>query len=198
VLSEQHTGVNLERKRGATRISALPALARPLEMDGRGTAARKKSSIRDFFPDRRPSGGRKRSQLFQTLARGPVVRGLGVPTFPGLAPPVFIRGGGWFLIPASRGFFRGLRQAVGCARFIERSGCARDPISARHISQYRRTSFMRWPKVGAKTGKWHGGTGMYFVAVIRAIRTVFTHRRYRPELHYMRGPGPKWFERHGR
>jgi hypothetical protein len=80
-----------------------------------------------------------------------------------------------------------------------RSGAvARDPISARHISQYRRTSFMRWQKVGAKTGKWHGGTGMYFVAVIRAIRAVFTHRRYRPELHYMRGPGPKWFERHGR
>jgi len=25
-----------------------------------------------------------------------------------------------------------------------------------------------------------------------------THRRYRPELHYMRGPGPKWHERHGR
>jgi len=23
-------------------------------------------------------------------------------------------------------------------------------------------------------------------------------RRYRPELHYMRGPGPKWIERHGR
>ena len=23
-------------------------------------------------------------------------------------------------------------------------------------------------------------------------------RPYRPELHYMRGPGPKWFERHGR
>jgi len=22
------------------------------------------------------------------------------------------------------------------------------------------------------------------------------HRRYRPEQHYMRGPGPKWFERH--
>jgi hypothetical protein len=21
--------------------------------------------------------------------------------------------------------------------------------------------------------------------------------RYRPELHYMRGPGPNWFERHG-
>jgi len=23
-------------------------------------------------------------------------------------------------------------------------------------------------------------------------------RRYQPELHYMRGPGPKWIERHGR
>jgi hypothetical protein len=43
-----------------------------------------------------------------------------------------------------------------------------------------------------------GETGMYLVAVIRAIRAVLTHRRYRPELHYMRGPGPKWFERHGR
>ena len=43
-----------------------------------------------------------------------------------------------------------------------------------------------------------GESGMYLVAVLRAIRAVFTHRRYRPELHYMRGPGPKWFERHGR
>ena len=39
---------------------------------------------------------------------------------------------------------------------------------------------------------------MYLVAVIRAIRVALSHRRYRPELHYMRGPGPKWFERHGR
>ena len=23
-------------------------------------------------------------------------------------------------------------------------------------------------------------------------------RRYRPEAHYMRGPGPKWFEKHAR
>jgi hypothetical protein len=43
-----------------------------------------------------------------------------------------------------------------------------------------------------------GESGMYLVAVFRAIRAVLTHRRYRPELHYMRGPGPKWFERHGR
>jgi len=39
---------------------------------------------------------------------------------------------------------------------------------------------------------------MYLLTVIRAIRAALTHRRYRPELHYMRGPGPKWFERHGR
>ena len=25
-----------------------------------------------------------------------------------------------------------------------------------------------------------------------------TSRRYRPEAHYMRGPGPKWFEKHAR
>ena len=29
-------------------------------------------------------------------------------------------------------------------------------------------------------------------------QSPLSHRRYRPELHYMRGPGPKWFERHGR
>ncbi len=23
-------------------------------------------------------------------------------------------------------------------------------------------------------------------------------RKYRPEAHYMRGPGPKWFEKHAR
>jgi hypothetical protein len=27
------------------------------------------------------------------------------------------------------------------------------------------------------------------------LRTIFNH--YRPELHYMRGPGPKWLEKHG-
>jgi len=37
---------------------------------------------------------------------------------------------------------------------------------------------------------------MYLLAVIRAIKTVWMSRRYRPEQHYMRGPGPKWFERH--
>ena len=43
-----------------------------------------------------------------------------------------------------------------------------------------------------------GESGMYLLAVFRAIRAALSHRRYRPERHYMRGPGPKWFERHGR
>jgi len=37
---------------------------------------------------------------------------------------------------------------------------------------------------------------MYLMAVFRVIVSVLGTRRYRPELHYMRGPGPKWFERH--
>lgn len=39
---------------------------------------------------------------------------------------------------------------------------------------------------------------MYLLAVFKAITAVLMSRRYRPELHYMRGPGPKWFERNGR
>jgi hypothetical protein len=36
---------------------------------------------------------------------------------------------------------------------------------------------------------------MYLLAVLRKIVSILTDR-YRPELHYMRGPGPKWFEVH--
>jgi len=33
----------------------------------------------------------------------------------------------------------------------------------------------------------------------RSLRTsLFDAYRYRPERHYMRGPGPKWQEKHGR
>jgi hypothetical protein len=35
-------------------------------------------------------------------------------------------------------------------------------------------------------------------AMFQKVVSVLTDRRYRPELHYMRGPGPKWFERHSR
>ena len=60
---------------------------------------------------------------------------------------------------------------------------------------------MRWSKLAVRTCvvvNSVGETGMYLLAVFRAITAVLTHRRYRPELHSMRGPGPKWFERHGR
>jgi hypothetical protein len=30
----------------------------------------------------------------------------------------------------------------------------------------------------------------------KPMKKLFDH--YRPELHYMRGPGPKWIENHGR
>ena len=38
---------------------------------------------------------------------------------------------------------------------------------------------------------------MHILAFVRAIVSGLMNR-YRPELHYMRGPGPKWLERHGR
>jgi hypothetical protein len=38
---------------------------------------------------------------------------------------------------------------------------------------------------------------MLIWTVYRKIVGVLA-RRYRPELHYMRGPGPKWYERHRR
>jgi hypothetical protein len=34
-----------------------------------------------------------------------------------------------------------------------------------------------------------------FAATKRRVQDVFDS--YRPELHYMRGPGPKWREKHG-
>ena len=34
-----------------------------------------------------------------------------------------------------------------------------------------------------------------FAAITRRVQDVFDS--YRPELHYMRGPGPKWREKHG-
>ena len=37
---------------------------------------------------------------------------------------------------------------------------------------------------------------MFILSFVRGVvRGLMT--RYRPELHYMRGPGPKWIERHG-
>jgi hypothetical protein len=39
---------------------------------------------------------------------------------------------------------------------------------------------------------------MSVLVFYRKIVSVIMDHRYRPELHYMRGPGPKWFEKHGR
>jgi len=32
--------------------------------------------------------------------------------------------------------------------------------------------------------------------LVAALTPVWDVRKYRPELHYMRGPGPKWREKH--
>ena len=75
-------------------------------------------------------------------------------------------------------------------------------IDARLIPHYRPTTSLPSSKVGSTVcaiGSRAWESGMYLLAVFRAVVGVFTsRRRYRPELHYMRGPGPKWFERHGR
>jgi hypothetical protein len=35
-----------------------------------------------------------------------------------------------------------------------------------------------------------------WLAVVNAYRTLIAPNYYRPEAHYMRGPGPKWRARH--
>lgn len=39
---------------------------------------------------------------------------------------------------------------------------------------------------------------MIFLVAVRDMwrLTASPHKRYRPELHYMRGPGPKWKAKH--
>lgn len=66
------------------------------------------------------------------------------------------------------------------------------------LSPYRLLLLVESYRHYMRHGVQRGSSGMYLLAVFRAITTVLMNRRYRPELHYMRGPGPKWFERHGR
>ena len=35
-----------------------------------------------------------------------------------------------------------------------------------------------------------------WTAVVGACRAMIEQRQYHPELHYMRGPGPRWREKH--
>ena len=75
----------------------------------------------------------------------------------------------------------------------------RFPIPARVISQSRRTASFQSSKVGLSNhvaNELWGVRGMHIFAIVREIFSGLIHR-YRPELHYMRGPGPKWLERHG-
>ncbi len=49
---------------------------------------------------------------------------------------------------------------------------------------------MRWP---IEKPKWSGFT--LWLGFIRRMRMAVS-TSYRPELHYMRGPGPKWRDKH--
>jgi len=44
------------------------------------------------------------------------------------------------------------------------------------------------------------GPDVHFAGAVAELRKVFKGLLdpYRPELHYMRGPGPKWREKHGK
>jgi hypothetical protein len=55
---------------------------------------------------------------------------------------------------------------------------------------------MAMPKNGTKTSK----QGPRFAAALAVLWRSFLRDAfdpYRPELHYMRGPGPKWRAKHG-
>jgi hypothetical protein len=47
----------------------------------------------------------------------------------------------------------------------------------------------------ARTGNPSPNLGATMFALLRSLSGVFFDP-YRPELHYMRGPGPKWREKH--
>jgi hypothetical protein len=51
-------------------------------------------------------------------------------------------------------------------------------------------------KVPSLNGRRHRDTRADFAELMRALRTLVDP--YRPELHYMRGPGPKWHAKHAR
>ena len=54
------------------------------------------------------------------------------------------------------------------------------------MSQHRSSVVFVLVSAGAKA----------WVAVVNAYRTLITPDYYRPEVYYMRGPGPKWRAKH--
>ena len=66
-----------------------------------------------------------------------------------------------------------------------------------HIpAAWRPSNRPKWATVTTSGDELWGVRGMHIFAIVRYIFSGLIHR-YRPELHYMRGPGPKWLERHG-
>jgi hypothetical protein len=64
-------------------------------------------------------------------------------------------------------------------------------VSPKSLLQLAQSPLQRLPSIQV------GESGMYILAVCGKLVSILQKRRYRPELHYMRGPGPKWNERHG-
>jgi hypothetical protein len=69
-----------------------------------------------------------------------------------------------------------------------------------HSSRTRSFHLSQTQRQHNGSGRSFGGTGAMCIFILSFVRGVvrgFIRPRYRPELHYMRGPGPKWIERHG-
>lgn len=64
-------------------------------------------------------------------------------------------------------------------------------------------NFLEWPHIGPSAtlgrGIEHVALALGITFVAKPWRDLFRELRssYRPELHYMRGPGPRWREKHG-
>jgi hypothetical protein len=100
----------------------------------------------------------------------------------------------WTVLAASEfGFFDLSQSSLGFSERVPASGCL--------LPHYRPIASLRWPNVlfrDCPRCRLSGEYGDVYLATCRKFVSVLFRRRYRPELHYMRGPGPKWLERHGK
>ncbi|MEA3153816.1 MAG: hypothetical protein QOK44_1405 [Betaproteobacteria bacterium] len=56
----------------------------------------------------------------------------------------------------------------------------------------------RGPNVGTMVAAWTMAVWQGLTRTVRAAILIEEVRPYRPEAYYMRGPGPKWREKHAR
>ena len=54
----------------------------------------------------------------------------------------------------------------------------------------------RGPNVSTVVASWAMAIWQGLVRMVRAAILIEEERPYRPEAYYMRGPGPKWREKH--